>query len=346
MKKEIWNSPKETRFSEKGFELKIQISQYDGDEDPQEYQRIFQSNAKKLNKELNALGQRIEKYLSTGNTDDEQKLLELNKQYQINKNRVHKEILHKYADLFAVIGIIRQFSVMMIQHIDLMYQMKHPVFLTNAKRYESLQPVMIKYRDVFDEIICLTENGYTDGAMQRWRTLYEYSVIILFILQQGEGVATAYIDNFLESIENDLSQYTNFAWAKAAPCLKDKKQISIKIISEHLDGIDPKFLKLARGHYRLLSQMIHGSAFGVRIAFNTDMSECINDLKIKNADYCAGGISTAISLTMILFHQTCRAYTNTFQHDGLDASAFWNALWREYTKIFKHLFNGEEIKEY
>ena len=345
MKKEIGKPSKEIRFSEKSHKLKIQISQVDGIEDPQELQGKFQSDIKKLVKELNALGQRIEKYLSTGDIGDEQKFLELSKQYHNNKNRVHKDILHQYADLFAVIGIIREFSVLGIQHIDLMYQMKHPAFQSSAKRYESLQPVMIKYRDVFDEIICLTENGYTDGAMQRWRTLFEYSVIILFILQQGEGVATAYIDNFHEALDNDLGPKMNFTWAKAAPCLKDKKQISIKIILEHLDGIDPGFLKFARVNYKLSSQMMHGSAFGVRIAYNTDMSECINDLRIKNADYCARGISTAISHTMILFHRTCRAYMNTFPHDGLEPSVFWSALLREYTKIFKHLFDEVQFKE-
>ena len=46
---------------------------------------------------------------------------------------------------------------------------------------------MITYIDVFDEIICLIENGFPDGAMQRWRTLLKYSMIIIFILEYDVG---------------------------------------------------------------------------------------------------------------------------------------------------------------
>lgn len=38
--------------------------------------------------------------------------------------------------------------------------------------------------------------------------LYEYSVIIMFILQQGETVAEAYFNSLIESVKDDLKPRT------------------------------------------------------------------------------------------------------------------------------------------
>jgi hypothetical protein len=43
------------------------------------------------------------------------------------------------------------------------------------------------------EIITLLENGYADGAMARWRTLHEISIVITLINEHGEPLAERYI---------------------------------------------------------------------------------------------------------------------------------------------------------
>jgi len=48
---------------------------------------------------------------------------------------------------------------------------------------------------VCDEIACLLTNGFADGAMARWRTLHEISVVALFILERGEATAQRYLDH-------------------------------------------------------------------------------------------------------------------------------------------------------
>jgi len=48
---------------------------------------------------------------------------------------------------------------------------------------------------VTDEIICLMEDGLADGAMARWRTLHEISVVALFLSGKGESAAQRYIDH-------------------------------------------------------------------------------------------------------------------------------------------------------
>ncbi|MGH8049421.1 MAG: DUF5677 domain-containing protein [Arenimonas sp.] len=46
---------------------------------------------------------------------------------------------------------------------------------------------------VTDEILCLMENGFADGAMARWRTLHELSVVAALIANGDEDLAERYI---------------------------------------------------------------------------------------------------------------------------------------------------------
>jgi len=286
-----------------------------------------------MQKQIKILSHSIQEFESTG---DNKNFLQLSKRYQCDRKRVHKEILRRYADLFAIIENLKELSVVGVQNVDLLVRKNEGDFSKCIKRYQALKPMMIKYRDIFDEIICLVENGHTDGAMQRWRTFFEYSVIIMFILQQGEVVADAYYtNNLFRSLEDRLLLRTNFAWAKAADCLNGQKQISIKMLMENTYEIDAKFKEKSLVLYKLISQSIHGSAVGINMSFNDYMSEEINDLHEKHVDYYKGGISTAISNTMYILLQTYTIYFNVFSYGGLNIKDLWKQSGKEYVKIFK-----------
>lgn len=51
----------------------------------------------------------------------------------------------------------------------------------------------IRACQVAAEIIVLLENGYADGAMARWRTLHEISVVMVLMNKHGEQLAERYI---------------------------------------------------------------------------------------------------------------------------------------------------------
>jgi hypothetical protein len=53
------------------------------------------------------------------------------------------------------------------------------------------------------EIITLMENGFADGAMARWRTLYEVGVVATVIADAGEALARQYIEH--EVVESKLA---------------------------------------------------------------------------------------------------------------------------------------------
>jgi hypothetical protein len=60
---------------------------------------------------------------------------------------------------------------------------------------------------VTDEIICLLENGFADGAMARWRTLHEIAVVAAVIAQHGEDIAQRYLDHQAVESKRALSKY-------------------------------------------------------------------------------------------------------------------------------------------
>ncbi len=47
---------------------------------------------------------------------------------------------------------------------------------------------------ISSEILCLIKNGFASGALARWRTLFETSVIAIFIAKNGEEIAKRYLD--------------------------------------------------------------------------------------------------------------------------------------------------------
>jgi hypothetical protein len=240
--------------------------------------------------------------------------------------------------LFAVIQCIRKLSILGVQHVDLLVYNNEIDFQKYINRYNAIDSLMIKYLEVFDEIICLIENGFPDGAMQRWRTLLEYSIIIIFILEQGEEIAEAYSNNLLKSIEGGLHPRTNFTWAKVATCFEEEKQINIIKMLDNINGIDSVTKKWFLPMYKLTSQSIHGSSFGVNLSFNDHTSIEIDDLNSKDANYYAGGISTVITHTMLLLCQTFKIYFNTFPDVGMNIKNLWKEVFNVYVKVYKRLF--------
>ena len=63
------------------------------------------------------------------------------------------------------------------------------------------------------EIITLLENGLADGALARWRTLYEIGVIATLIDTHGDDIAQRYLDHdavaMKRSMDNELKFYSS-----------------------------------------------------------------------------------------------------------------------------------------
>lgn len=101
---------------------------------------------------------------------------------------------------------------------------------------------------------------------------------------------------------------------------------------EYINGIDNTAKKRYYALYKLTSQSIHGSSFGINLSFNDHISIDINDSNEKDANYYAGGISTVITHTMNLLFQTFIKYFDTFPAGGLDINKLWINIFNEYVK--------------
>jgi hypothetical protein len=68
---------------------------------------------------------------------------------------------------------------------------------SEANGKSRLKSLMVRFLvrscQVTDEIICLLENGFADGAMARWRTLHEIGVVAAVISKFGEDIAERYV---------------------------------------------------------------------------------------------------------------------------------------------------------
>ena len=80
---------------------------------------------------------------------------------------------------------------------------------SKAKSYRRwvLERLHVRACQVSDEIICLLENGFADGAMARWRTLHEISVAASLIADGDEDLAERYILHDVVEVKRQASDY-------------------------------------------------------------------------------------------------------------------------------------------
>jgi hypothetical protein len=64
------------------------------------------------------------------------------------------------------------------------------------------------------EVEVLLQNGFADGALSRWRTLHEVSIVALFIEQEGEDTARKYLDH-LQVDSRDMARFLQKSASKS-----------------------------------------------------------------------------------------------------------------------------------
>ncbi|MBO5501927.1 MAG: hypothetical protein J6A48_07875 [Clostridia bacterium] len=98
------------------------------------------------------------------------------------------------------------------------YELDHwdDVLADKHNKLYALKALHIRACQQYAEIICLMKGGFADGALARWRSLYELCVVAKFVADNDEKVAEAYI-----SKDNWDNGYHD--WAKASPAFASKK---------------------------------------------------------------------------------------------------------------------------
>lgn len=85
---------------------------------------------------------------------------------------------------------------------------------SRSRRHHFRRWVMVRLHtrgcQIADEIICLLENGFAEGAMARWRTLHELSVVALMISEGDEELAERYILHDAIEVKRQADEYDAF----------------------------------------------------------------------------------------------------------------------------------------
>lgn len=111
---------------------------------------------------------------------------------------------------------------------------------SKARRHMHRRWVLVRLHaracQVADETICLMENGFADGAMARWRTLHELSVVALLIAEGDEDLAERYILHDAVELKRQADDYDTNQVPLGFARIGKRKRASIE--RRYMDAID------------------------------------------------------------------------------------------------------------
>lgn len=131
-----------------------------------------------------------------------------------------------------------------------------------------LNGIAVRALLITNEILCLIKNGFASGALARWRTLYEYSVIAVFIAQNGEEYAEKYLA--YEDIAN-YSQALTYKKHSKELCFEDMPDDELNKLKELSDKAKQKFPNLNNKEYSWASPKVTTPNFK-SLAESTDIN--------------------------------------------------------------------------
>lgn len=201
---------------------------------------------------------------------------------------------------------------------------------SHSSKNQAIRSILLRLHtracQVTAEIITLMENGYADGAMARWRTLYEIGVVATVISDGGDELAQRYMAH--EAVESKLAldEYDRCHQALGfkAMSLNERRRIE-RAFKAAVDAHGPEFGKpygwaaeylglkrvtfkeledaadrsKMRSHYKMASYNVHADAKGVfhRLGVLGDPSMVIAGA--SDAGFVEPGQNTAITLVQI-----------------------------------------------
>ena len=176
------------------------------------------------------------------------------------------------------------------------------------------------------EVITLLENGLADGALARWRTLYEIQVIATLIEKHGDGIAQRYFDHDVVAMkrymDNELKYYSNASKPPVSKKIQREINKEFEVVtarygtrfnshygwaSYHLNQKKPTFQNLEEAvqqnsmppTYKQASLKVHAGVAGLVRSLGDLTGEHVTLIGASNAGLEEPAINTAISLTQM-----------------------------------------------
>ncbi|WP_271518459.1 DUF5677 domain-containing protein [Bradyrhizobium sp. CCBAU 53380] len=179
---------------------------------------------------------------------------------------------------------------------------------------------------IAEEIVCLLEGGFADGAMARWRTLHEIAAVSSLIREHGDELAERYIEHDGIETARAARQYQKYherlgLEAIAADEIQEiearAKALKVKYGKEfgssngwaakHIGVAEPKIDQLIAAakldhllpYYKMASHNVHANPRGVFFRLGITSESEILVAGPSNAGLTDPGHNTAISLMQI-----------------------------------------------
>lgn len=196
--------------------------------------------------------------------------------------------------------------------------------------YHALANIHGRALQIYAEIMCLNKNGYADGAYARWRSLYELSVIAVFISKYGEKVAEAFVKS---ADTNDRNE-----WARAAECFENsrKRRIPFSDIRDESGLGTEEWNK----EYAFVNKLVHASSQGTMYRMGADTSKVV-PVGRSDIGMAVPAIQSAISLVQIT---TC--FFTVFSHGESKVAVLTFRKWIErITEYYKNVLDACSYNE-
>ncbi len=132
----------------------------------------------------------------------------LNKMFnyeQKRKSNLERIIFDIWSTPFVLMqGLIKLSSEAVEAHINNLADSKHEV---DDYKLDALLKLFSRAIQTSDEILVLAQHGYADGALARWRSLHETTVIALFLEDNGAYVSERFLSHIHVSRYSDALSY-------------------------------------------------------------------------------------------------------------------------------------------
>ena len=163
-----------------------------------------------------------------------------NGHYIIKGNKVsqaltRRRIRETYYQLFCQLECIISFSLDIAKNISNDYesQSKRKKFKYKEQNEKYVTSLQLHGRGILaaKEILILLKNGFPNGAMGRWRTLYEYAIISLYLSEKPNLISKQYLDyDSIERFDEMKSYQKNASAFNLEPFTnEDVEQLSNKV---------------------------------------------------------------------------------------------------------------------
>jgi Family of unknown function (DUF5677) len=178
-----------------------------------------------------------------------------------------------------------------------------------------------------EEIVCLLEGGFADGAMARWRTLHEVAVVASFIAAHGEDLAERYVLHRAVESKRAAADYQNCQQRLGYEPLAESEIKAVHssydaVIARfgqdfgkgdygwaghHLGQVKPTFKDIEhaagidhlRAHYRMASHNVHANPKGVFFKLGLLAESQVLLAGPSNAGLADPGHGAALSLAQV-----------------------------------------------